>query len=148
MKTLLVCVLLLLPFAVFAADDDTMIVLSMEIHSDGELISEPRVAVAPGTDATVMQGIAAEGFDEELVLNVVFHAIHAQEKGAEVLIDSDFGLGEPKHLGADHVVMNWNEPHEFSFRVAADAPTINIKVTPSRATRSDFLLGRKSKGNN
>lgn len=137
--------MLSLPWAAFAGDDERVIVLSMQIHSDGELVSEPRVAVKPGTDATIMQGIVAEGFDEELVLNVVFHAIHAQEKGAEVLIDSDFGLGEPKHLGADHVVMSWNEPHEFSFRVAADAPKIDIKVTPSRATRSDFLLERKSK---
>ena len=140
--------MLSLPWAAFAGDDEMMIVLSMQIHVDGDFVSESRVAVAPGTDASVTQGITAEGFDEELMLRVVFHAIHAQKKGAEVLMDSDFGLGEPKHLGADHVVMRWGEPHEFSFRVAADAPTIRIKVTPTRATLGDFLLGRKSKENN
>ena len=138
MKAFLSCMLLLLPFAVLG-DDETMIALSMEIYSDGELVSKPNVAVAPGSDATVMQEIAAEGFDEELVLNVVFHAIHAQEQGAEVLVDSDFGRGEPKHLGADRVLMNWDEPYELSFQVAPDAPTVSIKVTPSQSTRSDYL---------
>lgn len=147
MKTLLVlCGLCLVLSPAASAEDQALIVLSMQLYSDGELVSEPKVALAPGTDASVMQGIEDAGFDEDLVLKLAFHSVHLREKGPELLVDADFGIDEPQHLSADHVVMAWNEPYEFSFRVAPDAPTISVRITPSRSTRGDFLGARKPAG--
>lgn len=125
------------------ADDDQLIELAMQIYSNDQLVSEPRVAARPGTDASLMQGVDAAGFDEELILKVLFHAIERRERGAEMLVDADFGLEAPRHLSADHLTIPWNEPYEFSFRVAPDAPTIRVVVTPSLVEREEFLQRRE-----
>lgn len=133
--------LLICPLSVAASppDDEPMLVLSMQIFSDGEKVSEPRIAVTPGSDASVMQGV-----EDDLVLKVVFHSVHVGEDGAEMLVDVDFGVNDPEHLMANHVVMPWNEAYEMVFAPALDSPSFRFLITPSRATRGDFLLRNRA----
>lgn len=141
MKRLLVAFVLLVSSNAIAGEQ--LVSLAMQVYSNGELVSEPRMAARPGTDASLMQGIEAAGFDEELMLKVLFHEIESTTQGAEMVIDTDFGMDAPRHLSNYHVTMPWHEPYEFSFQLQEDAPTIRIVVTPSLVDREDLLRREK-----
>lgn len=143
MKRFLLCFCLALAGigSAFAGDDPVMIVLDVEIHVDGERVSTPSVALEPGGDASIVQGVDLEGGEKDGVLRLGFHAAHGDGEGPEFLLDVDFGLGQPAHLQAEHLKMRWGEPYEFVFQPAVDAPSMRVTVTPSRAKRSEFMLG-------
>lgn len=124
-------------------EDPDMIVMSGEIHADGELIAKPVVAFEPGMDASMMlQGNLRDGHNENLVLKLGFHPIHVHEKGPELLLDFDFGQGSAEHVEASHLYMNWSEPYELVLDDVLDALEFRIVMTPTLVKRSEFLRER------
>lgn len=123
------------------ADDEKLLVLDVEIYVDEERVSTPRVALEPGSDASIQQGL-----EDDLALKIVFHSTHIQERGAGILTDIDFGLRDPGHLQAQHVVMPWNEAHEVVFSTSLDGPSIRLRVTPSQVARSELMLWPEKPG--
>ncbi|HEX7048346.1 MAG TPA: hypothetical protein VF275_12315 [Gammaproteobacteria bacterium] len=130
----------------FAGDDPNMVVMSMEIHSNGKMLSTPMIAFEAEeteADASVMQSVDVPGTDEDLALELTFHTVHVHERGPEMLMDIDSGLIGSEHVEARHMQLAWNEPYEFAFSVSPDAPAFRVMITPSRATLSEFMRGRQ-----
>lgn len=136
----------LAPASAMDADDSEMIVMTMTIYSNGEIISTPQIAFDPGTDASVMQELDAAGLPGNRFLELEFHPVHLHETGPEILLDVDSGLAGDKHVEARLVVMTWNQSQEFLFPAFANTPGMRIVITPSLATRSEYLSGRRNSG--
>lgn len=147
--TAMALVLLSPAFACLASEPaEELIQLSVRIHANGELVSEPAVMMKPGTDASVMVGLDPEspewrgpGSGEGYLVKVTFHSTHLRKDGAEMLVDVDFGEGEAQHVNSEYLLMPWNEVHETQFTGEAGIPEIRIEVTPTRGTLEE--MGRR-----
>src|SRR5690606_10226379 len=117
-----------------ASADEQLLVLDVAIQLDGEQVSAPRIALAPGTDGSIRQGL--EG---DFVLALGFHAVHLEHDRARLLMDVAAGVGDPTHRKAQYLELPWDEPYELVFSTMLDGPSVRILFTPSKGSRSALM---------
>lgn len=130
-RYVVVAFLLALSMPLQAAEE--MILLDFSIAVDGEVVSEPRLAMKPGSDASLMQGLEdGEG------LKMSFHSLHASESGVNMLVDIDLLAGADdrsgEHYRSEHREFAWGETSEFVFGFD-NGQDVTVTLTPSRTTR-------------
>lgn len=146
-KLLALITLLLAPGVASAAGEpaEELIQLFVKVYANGKLISDPAVAMKPGTDASVVVGLDPDSPEWEgpadadgYVVRMAFHSTHLREDGAEMLIDLDFGEREPEHVEAKHLLMPWDETYQTQFAGKSGVPELRIEVLPTRATLDEL----------
>lgn len=123
MKSILFVVLLALPWSVHAAEE--VILLDVEIFSGEDRVSNPRVAMKSGSDASIVQGL-----DGDMELAISIHSVHENEDTVEMLIDTDM---DGEHVRSIHQEFPWDVQFEQIFETAGP-DQLRVLVTPSLTT--------------
>ncbi|HEX7029887.1 MAG TPA: hypothetical protein VF254_04775 [Gammaproteobacteria bacterium] len=128
---LMIAALVLTPLA--SGADDELILLDVVVHVNGEELSNPRIALEPASDGSVIQGLPGER-----KLKLVFHSTHAGEDGTEVFVDMDFGPEDAlAHVRTHRWMMSWERQAETMF-TTGDGDVVHVRITPGRVTRAEL----------
>lgn len=125
MKRFLILPLLCLMAGPSLAAED-LVMLDVEIYRDGDRVSSPRLAMKPGSDGSIQQGL-----EDGKVLFITFHSTHLTDSAVEMLIDTDLGIEHREHIQTAHDAFEWDKRFEQVFSQKGWG-SIRIVVTPSR----------------